>query len=309
MGILLTSATAENLQKSIENSIDISFARKYLSNDFVDEILKYSGGEGIRCFGLTGHYKKSIYNNIKNGDEVLFSENETGKFTHYGVVIGKVHNVDFGENLWPKSGENPWEYIYFVGNITRVDIAKKALLTKLGYKEKFALQGAAFRSEEQTKDLVISETYEIPVSDNIWEVNPEANFFGENIKTIGTRRKGHTEFSKNVKDNYDYKCAVCGISDKEFLVAGHISSWAEDANNRTNRQNGICLCLLHDKAFEKGYIGLSDDYKIIINTEKEISMPLLENLKMFENKVISLPKKESPDKELLQKHRDKHNLK
>lgn len=308
MGLLLAPATAENLQKSIENSIDISFARKYLSNGFVDEILKYSGGEGIRCFALTKN-SKPTYDKINNGDEVLFSKKNTGLFTHYGVVIGKVHNVDFGENLWPELGKNPWEYIYFVGNITQVNIDKKALLTKLGYKENFVLPGIAFCSEEKTKDLVISETYEIPVSDNIWEVNPEANFFGENIKTIGTRRKGHTEFSKNVKDNYDYKCAVCGISDKEFLVAGHISSWAEDPDNRTNRQNGICLCSLHDKAFEKGYIGLSDDYKIIINTEKEISMPLLENLKMFENKAISLPKKESPDKGLLQKHREKHNLK
>lgn len=308
MSLLLVPATRENLEKSIENSVDVSFAKQYLSTEFVEEILKYSGIEGIRCWALTKN-RLNIFNDIKNGDEVLLTEKGTGRFTHYGVIVGKIQNVDFGNALWPIVGDNPWENIYFLANITKINIDKGKLVTDLGYADNFAVPGAI--KVEETKYLnlgTISQLFEIPVFQNVAETNEDKDFSGENIQATGTRRVGHSKFSKDVKTNYEYTCAICGITETEFLVAGHISSWAEDAENRLNPQNGICLCSLHDKAFEHGYIGLSDDFKVLINDKVNKNAPLYENLKNYENSTIRLPRIGQPDINFLKKHRQKHNL-
>jgi spore cortex formation protein SpoVR/YcgB (stage V sporulation) len=38
MSLLLVPATRENLEKSIEKSVDVSFVKQHLPSDFVDEI-------------------------------------------------------------------------------------------------------------------------------------------------------------------------------------------------------------------------------------------------------------------------------
>ena len=308
MSLLLVPAIRENLEKSIEKSVDISFVKQYLPSDFVDDILKFAGIEGIRCWALT-KTRITIFNDIKNGDEVLLTENGTGRFTHYGIVIGKTQNLDFGNALWPIVGNNPWENIYFLANITKINIDKRKLVTDLGYKENFTVPGGIKVNDTKYLNLVtISQSYKIPVFENVAEINGDKDFSGENIKATGTRRVGHSKFSIEVKTNYKYTCAICGITETEFLVAGHISSWAEDHENRLNPQNGICLCSLHDKAFERGYIGLSDDFKVIVNLKVNKQSPLYINLKNYENKPIRIPKTGQPDINFLKKHRKKHNL-
>lgn len=308
MSLLLVPATRENLEKSIEKSVDVSFARQYLSTDFVDEILKFSGNEGIRCWALTKN-RLTIFNDIKNGDEVLLTEKGTGRFTHYGVIVGKTQNVDFGNALWPIVGDSPWENIYFLANITKINIDKGKLVTDLGYADNFAVPGAIKVDDTKYLNLgTISQLFEIPVFENVAETNEDKDFSGENIQATGTRRVGHSKFSKDVKTNYEYTCAICGITETEFLVAGHISSWAEDPENRLNPKNGICLCSLHDKAFEHGYIGLSDEFKVIVNPKVNKSAPLYGNLKNHENNSMRIPKAGKPDIIFLKKHRKKHNL-
>lgn len=306
MSLILVPADRENLEKSIEKSVDVNFAKKHLDSDFVDEILKYSGIEGIRCWALTKE-RKFIFDNIKNGDEVLLTEKGTGKFTHYGVIIGKTKNVDFGNALWPFVKKNPWEYIYFLANITKVDIDKAKFVVDLGYASNYKVLGV-LKVDDNIYSGTISQNFEIPVSENVAETNVERDFSGENLQSTGTRRVGHSKFSKVVKENYNYSCAVCGITETEFLIAGHISPWAEDAHNRLNPQNGICLCSLHDKAFEYGYISLTDDLKLIVNSKLSHNSHLYDNLIQYENKHIRIPKADKPNEVFLQMHRKKHNL-
>ena len=309
MSLLLVPATRENLEKSIEKSIDVAFAKKYLDSNFVDTILRFSGMEGIRCWALTKN-RLSLFNKIKNGDEVLLTEKDTGHFTHYGVVIGKTQNVEFGNVLWPYVGNDPWENIYFLANITNINIEKSKLVTDLGYAANFTVPGPIRIDEKKYSILggTISQLYKIPVFDHVAETNGEKDFYGENVQAIGTRRVGHSKFSKEVKANYEYACTICGITEIEFLVAGHISSWAEDPENRLNPQNGICLCSLHDKAFEHGYIGLTDDLKVILNPKVSKKSPLYDSLEKHINQPIRTPITGNPDKIFLKKHRKKHNL-
>jgi hypothetical protein len=43
MSLLLVPATRDNLEKSIEKSVDISFAVKFLELEFINEIIRISG--------------------------------------------------------------------------------------------------------------------------------------------------------------------------------------------------------------------------------------------------------------------------
>ena len=95
---------------------------------------------------------------------------------------------------------------------------------------------------------------------------------------------------------------------QELLIAGHIIPWSVEKKERLNPQNGMCLCSLHDKAFDTGLIGIDSDYKMVIS-EKLSQMKKERYFKMyfgnFENKQINLPEKFFPKIEFLQYHIDK----
>jgi hypothetical protein len=308
MSLLLLPANRKNLRKSIDQSVDLKFVQQFLSDDFINQIIKYSGIEGIRCWAMTKN-SEHVFDKISIGDEVLFSEKNTGLFNYYAVVIGKIINYEFGPALWTIAGDSPWDHIFFLANITKVVVSKRAFVKQLGYAENFAVQGPVIVSDEKYNNIgSISQQFSIPLYDKVAEANVDKDFAGESVECIGTRRIGHSKFSKDVKTNYGYSCAVCGINEVEFLVSSHISPWYEDVDNRLNPSNGICLCSMHDKAFEHGFIGINDTYQIILSSHLNKSSLLCNELKRFEGKQINLPKVFPPDKNLLSKHREKNNL-
>src|SRR5665647_2819139 len=49
---------------------------------------------------------------------------------------------------------------------------------------------------------------------------------------------------------YNEQCAICNMPVRRLLVASHIVPWSVDPSQRMNPRNGICLCSLHDRAFD-----------------------------------------------------------
>jgi len=89
------------------------------------------------------------------------------------------------------------------------------------------------------------------------------------------RRQGQKQFSDNVRDNYGSKCCFpdCTIAESNLLVGSHIARWADAPSFRGETSNGLCLCLLHDRAFEKGWFTVSDSYRIYVNKQKAHESP------------------------------------
>ena len=101
------------------------------------------------------------------------------------------------------------------------------------------------------------------------------------------------------------KCWITGLSIPDFLVASHIKPWSKDKENRTNPHNGLCLNSIHDKAFDKGFITVTSDYKILVSNyfdnysnEKAVN----DFFKKYENHKIILPDRFLPSKEFLEYH-------
>lgn len=117
------------------------------------------------------------------------------------------------------------------------------------------------------------------------------------------RRVGQSVFSKNVKTIYEGKCCMCEISTKSFLVGSHIIPWAVKKETRLDPANGLCLCALHDKAFDKGYITVKNDYSVQ-KSERIKDEALDHYLAEIDGEKIRLPKHFKPKKVYLKYHQE-----
>jgi hypothetical protein len=100
------------------------------------------------------------------------------------------------------------------------------------------------------------------------------------------------------------RCAITGIETREFLVAAHIVPWSTDQSIRLDPSNGICLSLLVDRAFEKGYLLIEDDHTIRIDWDRVGDDHELRTwLKPYEGKTLNAPTDGPPKAEYLQRRR------
>lgn len=135
------------------------------------------------------------------------------------------------------------------------------------------------------------------------------NYSGETKERLVKTRVNQNLFRKVVLSSYSNRCAISGTNISEFLIASHIKRWSDDVENRLNPSNGICLNALYDKAFDKGFIGIDTDYKIILS-DKLLKYSQEEHFKDYfkqiENKTIKLPDRFLPDKNFIQFHLDNY---
>ncbi|RZU30371.1 HNH endonuclease [Edaphobacter modestus] len=70
-------------------------------------------------------------------------------------------------------------------------------------------------------------------------------------------------FRRNVMHVYGYRCAICGLQAK--LVHGsHIVPVASGGTDET--VNGLCLCVLHHEAYDRGLLAIDATGRILRNT-------------------------------------------
>ena len=126
----------------------------------------------------------------------------------------------------------------------------------------------------------------------------------DSTATVKTRGSAQKAFAEAVKVNYGYRCAISGIATKNFLVAAHIVPWSEDQSIRLDPSNGICLSLLVDRAFEKGYLLIEDDLTIRIDWGRVGEDRVLRSqLESYDGQKLSAPKEGAPQSEYLRRRR------
>jgi putative restriction endonuclease len=120
-------------------------------------------------------------------------------------------------------------------------------------------------------------------------------------------RVNQTIFRQIVMANYAGKCAISSIDILELLVASHILPWSKDETERLNPENGICLSSLYDTAYDKGYIGINEKFKVVLSNVLKERVNQLYFEKYFgfvSGQRITLPQKYLPSKHFLQYHMD-----
>lgn len=78
------------------------------------------------------------------------------------------------------------------------------------------------------------------------------------------RRVRQKTFSDVVRQNYGDRCAFpdCDVAESGFLVGTHIARWTADEDFSDSVDNGLCFCLMHRRAFERGLFTVGEDGRI-----------------------------------------------
>jgi putative restriction endonuclease len=197
-----------------------------------------------------------------------------------------IHQSEIGNFKWTfKDKKESWEHFfnqYGMNKINKIDFEELLKISESNVE--FDKEPDA--EAEATKDIQ-SGNYEVDDKEGKTKI-----------------RAKQQAFSNKVKTNYNNQCAICSIKTKEFLIGSHIIPWSKRKDIRIKPSNGICLCSLHDKAFDKGFISLTNDLKIIITEIKLDDVQLMNELKKINGKKIFKPKIHAPEKEFLEYHRE-----
>ena len=128
---------------------------------------------------------------------------------------------------------------------------------------------------------------------------------GKERETIIKTRVNQSFFRSTILSSYNQKCCITGLSIPDFLVASHIIPWKEDEKNRLNPHNGLCLNSIHDRAFDRGFITITPDFKVLISkcfNEYSDEIAVNELFSKYNNQSIILPDRFLPSKEFLDYH-------
>lgn len=154
----------------------------------------------------------------------------------------------------------------------------------------------AFESEELIAKFQKKDIEEISL-----ENFPKGKEKESTIKT----RVNQSFFRSTILSSYNLKCCITGLSIPDFLVASHITPWSKDKENRTNPHNGLCLNSIHDKAFDKGFITVTPDLKVMISecfNDYSNDKSVNEFFIRYDNQNIMKPERFLPAKEFLDYH-------
>lgn len=156
-----------------------------------------------------------------------------------------------------------------------------------------------FQSELQAADVLGQPVQQVETV--TWE-----DVQGLDREAVTRVRVNQAFFRSLVISGYNEKCAVCKLPIRRLLIASHIIPWSVDTSLRMNPRNGICLCALHDRAFDSGFLAISEKYTIelskSLDPHREHAV-VQENFVRHEGKEIHLPDRWLPDPRLLARHR------
>jgi putative restriction endonuclease len=115
-------------------------------------------------------------------------------------------------------------------------------------------------------------------------------------------------FRRAVLASYEYKCSFCGLDVRSLLNASHIIPWSSSIELRSDPRNGLCLCSLHDRAFDRLLMSIEQDRTLLISgkLKKTNPAPLHQvGLLALEGQKILLPERFLPSERCVEDHRSR----
>lgn len=100
------------------------------------------------------------------------------------------------------------------------------------------------------------------------EIENEANelgLVGETREALVRVRINQSVFRERLLAK-NPRCRVCGIGIRQLLVASHIKPWSVSApEEKLDSENGLILCPMHDKLFDRGLVTFDDGGNAIVS--------------------------------------------
>ena len=85
-------------------------------------------------------------------------------------------------------------------------------------------------------------------------------------------RSGQANYRERVLAAFDNTCCISGIQTPDLIQACHIKPYkvcAEEGreDQKMDVRNGLCLSIMHHKAFDRGLITIDEDHRIVISSK------------------------------------------
>jgi putative restriction endonuclease len=151
------------------------------------------------------------------------------------------------------------------------------------------------------KDTTVEKLYNINLDDYKQKD-------GREVQRLVKVRVNQDAFRGAVLTNFNNQCCITGIGLTDLLVASHIVPWREDKDNRLSPMNGLALNALHDKAFDKHLITVTEDLTVKISPAfyKHAAIESIkQNFIDYDGKPLKDYKKYRPGIDFLKMHNDR----
>lgn len=198
--------------------------------------------------------------------------------------------------FWRLQNDGIWELTNTDNVTTRTGNtdAKKSELIKFNVHGGFTKNIYQFLKSNQN---VISE-----IASTILENNFPTSIHEDILQAVGLeldtnediKRKRDPYFRDKVLNAYEYQCAVCGFNVRVgnslvALEAAHIK-WHQ-AGGPDSEENGVALCALHHKLFDRGAFTISEGMKIKVSDRAHGTKGFEEWLMAFHGKDLTKPQR------------------
>jgi len=238
--------------------------------------------------GKSSATKKFFFFGAGKIDEINGEKRLTGDIIKPYPFQDYLHAEDLSEYKWNWKERKGNTWMYFFNQYGMNKINKEDFINLL----------------ELSESSIELNGYDTAAATHAIQDMQKRNYTVEDREIKTKVRSKQQVFSNEVKANYGNKCAICSINTRDFLIGSHIIPWSQNKETRLDPANGICLCSFHDKAFDKGYLTIDDNYKIEITELIGNDTILKEALAEHSGKKIKLPQKAHPNKEYLIYHRE-----
>lgn len=161
-----------------------------------------------------------------------------------------------------------------------------------------------YDSQVMVDQLAQQEASLMPLSSDEASTAITADYYADNTLSQTKVRVKQAFFRKAVLSSYQGRCCITGLAEPKLLVASHIVPWRENAQQRLNPANGLCLSVLHDKAYDQGLLTVTPDFLIRVSPRLFADQSDLakDYLWQLHGKPITLPQKFMPNPEFLAYH-------
>ena len=159
-------------------------------------------------------------------------------------------------------------------------------------------------SEDIAHQLQNDSTLSFDIIHSLLDAHFPSSIHEDILQTVGiefplpifSQQTSNINFRVNILRAYEYTCAVCGFdvqlgTSPIALEASHIR-WRQ-ANGPDEVINGLALCSLHHRLFDRGAFTLSEQLEILVSEEVHGSVGFQEWLMRFHGEEINFPQRQS----------------
>ena len=146
----------------------------------------------------------------------------------------------------------------------------------------------------------------LSISDEVSFDKPKTPEGPSETSRLGPVRRHQAFFRRAVLASYDSACCACGLDAPPLLNASHIVPWAQDEALRADPTNGLCLCALHDRAFDRGLVAVSPEGRFLVVSARHLARSEAGRRFAAETDGVALraPRRFAPDPARLAWHRE-----